>query len=123
MNVKIEILEEALKSSWIKETSNQPEKWTSANPALGQCAVTALIVNDLFGGLIIRGEFANKESHYWNLVDKEVIDLTRDQYQKDELSFEALGVRSREYLLKDKNTKKRYELLKNNLNAIKEATT
>ena len=112
MKEKLDELKEKLSKAWVKETSNSPDKWKKTKPSIGQCAVTSILVNEMFGGLIIRGEFASKETHYWNLLDKEIIDLTRDQFNKEELSFEAIGVRSREYLLKDKNTKKRYELLK-----------
>lgn len=107
----IEQLKTALSKTWNKETSNTPDKWRKNKPSTGQCAITALIVNDYFGGIIIRGEFSNKESHYWNLVGEDVVDLTRDQY-KEEISFETLGKRSRDYILKDKSSKKRYEKLK-----------
>jgi hypothetical protein len=42
-------MQEALLKSW---SINSSSKWTKDNPAKGQCGVTALVVNDLLGGLI-----------------------------------------------------------------------
>jgi hypothetical protein len=42
-------LKNILKKAWSKETSSVPDQWSKFNPALGQCAVTALAVNDYFG--------------------------------------------------------------------------
>ncbi|MEB9972481.1 hypothetical protein P4K82_12925 [Bacillus cereus] len=39
--------------SWSIESSS---KWTLNNPAMGQCGVTALVINDLFGGEILMTE-------------------------------------------------------------------
>ena len=46
---KTKQLYEALIKSWSIETSS---KWTSENPAKGQCGVTALIIQELCGGEI-----------------------------------------------------------------------
>jgi hypothetical protein len=108
MNIKM--LEEKLKLVWSKETSNSPDKWRKKTPSIGQCAVTALIVNDLYGGLILRGQLEG-DSHYWNLINDKIIDFTGDQY-KDPLSFSAIGTRSREYLFENDDLKRRYNLLK-----------
>lgn len=40
-SIKIKQIYEALRKSWSIETSS---KWTSENPAKGQCGVTALIM-------------------------------------------------------------------------------
>lgn len=51
----------------------------------GQCYVTALIVQDFYGGKILRFKTSKmKESHYWNVLpDGTGIDLTSDQYGGD----------------------------------------
>ena len=43
----------ALQKSWSLETSG---KWKADNPACGQCGVTALLVEELFGGEILKTE-------------------------------------------------------------------
>lgn len=111
--MNIETLKEKLSKSWSAETSNNPKTWRRKNPSAGQCAVTAVIVNELFGGVIVRGGLPG-DSHYWNLIENRVVDLTRDQFSENP-SFETIGLRSKDYILKNENTKKRYEMLKRNL--------
>lgn len=54
--------------------------WPDRKPH-GQCAVTALVVQDLLGGEILRAEIEGLGSHYWNLVPwMGEIDLTRAQF-------------------------------------------
>ena len=50
-DVKKKQIYEALIRSWSIETSS---KWTIENPAKGQCGVTALVVQDIYGGEIKR---------------------------------------------------------------------
>jgi hypothetical protein len=76
-------LQAALEHSWNKETCYPPlqEEWTEENSAFGQCAVTALIVQDFFGGDIL---FCDHQNHAWNkLPDGTEIDLTRSQFPSD----------------------------------------
>ena len=40
-----------LRASWSTETGG---KWLSENPARGQCSVTALVVQDVLGGEILK---------------------------------------------------------------------
>src|SRR5262245_27866317 len=50
---------------------------------VGQCAVTALLVQDVLGGEIVRG-LTTCGSHYWNRVPgMGDVDLTREQYGAD----------------------------------------
>ena len=77
----VETLAKILKEAWSRETSCWPEKWTSENPALGQCFVTALIVQDFFGGEIIRAKVPGLGYHYFNrLPNGKEIDLTYSQF-------------------------------------------
>jgi len=48
----------------------------------GQCYVTALLVEVMFGGEIIHGKI-DGESCYWNRVGNSEVDLTSDQYGGD----------------------------------------
>lgn len=79
---KLVKLELALKRSWNKKTCYPfiKKQWTAENPAFGQCAVTALIVQDFFGGEIL---FCKHQNHFWNQMPdnaKTQIDLTRSQF-------------------------------------------
>ena len=78
------------------------------NPAFGQCAVTALIVQDRLGGELMHGA-TKSVSHYWNrLANGFEIDLTSDQFET-EPHFDRVETRSRDYVLSYHETKARYE--------------
>lgn len=100
--------------AWCRETSADPEGWTPENPAWGQCAVTALVVQDELGGTLRRA-VVNGVSHYWNLLpDGRHLDLTLWQFKRP-LTYDpdVFGEeREREYVLSFPDTAKRYELLR-----------
>jgi hypothetical protein len=105
-----------VRAGWCRETSADPTGWTPNNPAWGQCAVTALVVQDLLGGDLLRAR-AGSVSHYWNLLaDGSEVDLTRDQFP---FSTVLLGreVRDRAYVLSFPATVWRYELLRERIQA------
>lgn len=85
------------------------EEWTLENKALGHCAVTALIVNDFLGGKIMRC-MCESGSHYYNLINNKVVDLTSSQFKKIP-DYSEGEERTREYLLSSEDTKNRYLLL------------
>jgi len=117
----IDELEKILKKSWSKETSYFPDGWSETNPVWGQCAVSALIVNNHFGGEIVWAEAVlpdgRKISHYFNLIDGREVDLTRSQFPPETripagVEKKETFTSVRECLLSDGNFKKRYEILK-----------
>ncbi len=69
-----------------KETSLDPDNWTVENPFWGHCAAVAMLVQDIFGGELLRAslegtEFSQMRSHYWNrLPDGTEVDFTRFQF-------------------------------------------
>ena len=65
-----------LRQSWSIETGRH---WRRDNPASGQCGVTALIVNDLFGGSILKTD-VNGAWHFYNLIDGRRVDFTMSQF-------------------------------------------
>jgi hypothetical protein len=113
----IEELTKILEFSWNKNTCSPSMQvcWNESNKAFGQCAVTALIVNDFLGGKIMRC-MCESGSHYYNLINGNIVDLTSSQF--NEIPNYTKGEeRTREYLLSNKDTKKRYRLL---LNKVKD---
>jgi len=107
----VDALRKALERAWRRNTSADPDGWSAANSAWGQCAVTALIVQDFFGGVLIRSVIAGV-SHYWNrLPSGEEADFTRHQFREaPELS--PAEVRDREYVLSFHLTQERYRILR-----------
>ena len=110
--MEIQELKRILESAWSYETCSPLLKsnWTEKNPSLGQCAITSLVVNDFFGGKIMRC-MTSSGSHYYNLIDDKVVDLTVEQFIGEIPKYEEGQERTREYLLGNDDTKKRYEKL------------
>lgn len=72
-----------IERSWCRETAFDPRIWTLANPARGQCAVTAALIHEMAGLPVCRGRAtlpdSRIESFYWNAG----ADLTGRQYPAD----------------------------------------
>ena len=104
-NVKEKVIYEALIKSWSIETSS---KWTSENPAKGQCGVTALVVQEICGGKIKKTK-VGEEWHFYNCIDGQRFDFTDTQFN-GRLNY--LDVKSnREEAFADTN-EKQYSILK-----------
>ena len=54
-------------------------------PEVGKCFVSALVINDYFGGKIIKAKSSSAISHYWNRIDDIDIDLTKGQFPENEI--------------------------------------
>jgi hypothetical protein len=65
-----------LLQSWSGSSSGQ---WLAANPARGQCNVTALLVNEYFGGEILKTPLLEGD-HFYNRIDGKRVDLTKSQF-------------------------------------------
>jgi len=119
-------LEQALLASWDKDTSSDPDNWTKENPAWGQCAVTALIVNDYLSGKLVWANALLPDersiSHYFNNVNGNEIDFTRRQFPKGvvitkgEDKLKGFST-TRDYVLSFEQTRTRYEALKERVKA------
>ena len=53
-------------------------KWNPNNPCIGQSPATALLVQEIFGGEIIRYKW-KKRVHYFNRIDRKNFDLTSQE--------------------------------------------
>jgi hypothetical protein len=90
--VTLEAVESAVRSSWSIETCDPTDvdQWAPQNPSRGQCAVTSLVLHDLFGGDLLEAEVRRPDGsrqgyHYWNRLNGVEIDLTREQFSRDEV--------------------------------------
>ena len=111
--MKLNKLKAALLRAWSADTAKGD--WTPDCPSLNQCAVTALVVQDFYGGQLLRCLTDSGDSHYWNrLPDGRVIDLTEAQFacSHDWPNKNSFVIRAREYVLSFPDTLARYELLK-----------
>lgn len=78
-NLTIDELEKILNKCYCSKTAypDVQKDWSEENKTLGQCAVTALVVQHFFGGDIYKH---NKYSHYFNILNGQIIDLTKSQF-------------------------------------------
>lgn len=110
---------EVLLKAWVRETAyssaqKDPEYNKENDPTYGQCAITATLVYDMFGGTIHKIKVDGGGTHYFNKIDGYYIDLTRDQFDlySIPINYEPNIEISREYCGKNVDTLKRFNLLK-----------
>ncbi|MBI2099105.1 hypothetical protein HYT45_01680 [Candidatus Uhrbacteria bacterium] len=116
--LKLALIKAILARAWSRETSspNLRSLWTPQNPSLGQGAVTALVIHEMFGGYIMRAVVDGFGSHYYNILpDGIVCDLTKGQFPPD-IAVPKGEAMPRERLLfgeraRDARTQERYALL------------
>ena len=101
----------ALAASWTARTASPLVAWTPSNPSSGQCAVSALVLQDYCGGEIRRCVVAGTP-HYFNRIDGQVVDSTAAQFGTVAINYDTATVRSRQRILRHADTRRRYELLK-----------
>lgn len=89
--MELEVVVLALRESWGPDTCSPEDvsDWSTANPARGQCATTAVVLHDYFGGSLVRGEVIVQgervDFHWWNrLPDGKEVDITREQFGSHE---------------------------------------
>ena len=91
---------------------NVSDDCTESNKCFGMSGITALIVQDYFGGKIGKIH-VNGVSHYFNILDNQVVDLTDSQFDS-EINYTDYEIINRDLILTE-NTKQRYERLKKRL--------
>jgi hypothetical protein len=71
-----EIIIELLKQCWSLETSS---RYTPGNPYRGQCGVTSLVIQDYFGGEILKTRIG-EVWHFYNRISGKQYDFTANQF-------------------------------------------
>lgn len=104
-----------LTSAWGKDTCHPAyiNRWTEQNPAAGQCLVTALAVQDEYGGDIYDCK-VGRSRHFYNVINGNTVDLTFNQFPEGSEIKDARK-RDRKQLLANKELRQRYELLKSRM--------
>lgn len=108
-----------LEKCWRKETAYPAcqAQWVPSDPSYGQCAITATLVHDMFGGTIHKIRVDGGGTHYFNKINGQYIDLTREQFDLYDLpvDYEPNQEISREYCGRNKDTLERYRQLQRNI--------
>ena len=108
-----------LEQCWAKETAypSCQKEWVPNDPSYGQCAITATLVYDMFGGTIHKIKVDGGGTHYFNKLNGRYVDLTREQFDLYNIPVNYVPNQeiAREYCGKNKNTLERYKQLQRNI--------
>lgn len=109
-----------LSGLWCSETCapRLRDKWSEDNRTLGQCSITAFLMQDIYGGRVLGIPTANGV-HCFNVVDDCLFDLASEQFGDTVLDYSYASEQSREQHFADADKKARYELLKKLLTETK----
>ncbi len=88
---KIDKIQSILEQCWDLQTCSPIARpsWSEDNKALGQCAVTAILISKILGGQLAKNKAHN---HLWNILpDGSQYDFSRTQFTEDvDLSIDKI---------------------------------
>ena len=104
----------ALWKLWTRETCTPRMRadWNEENRTLGQCAITAFLAQDIFGGRVWGIPLEEGGYHCFNVVDGHVFDLTSEQFGGKKLDYSLRYEQLRHDHFMREEKRKRYEALK-----------
>ncbi len=105
----------ALCHCWSRETCapRLRDQWSEEeNITIGQCSITAFLVQDIFGGEVYGIPMDDGGYHCYNVVDGVIFDLTSEQFKGEkELNYDKKNPQDRYEHFKDYTKFERYLLL------------
>ncbi len=109
----------ALTGVWCLETCSPSLRhmWSPENMTVGQCSITALLAQDIFGGAIYGMDLPGGAVHCYNVAQGRAFDLASEQFGEEaaKLCYEGNRLIDRKDQLSDKGKLERFELLKKRL--------
>ncbi len=99
---------------WCRQTCapRMRDEWTAENMTLGQCSITAFLIQDIFGGEVYGTRLEDGNYHCYNVIDEKTFDLTSEQFGGEVLSYENNPVQQREVHFEKEEKHERYLYLK-----------
>lgn len=85
--------------------------WSKENKTLGQCSITAFLVQDIFGGDVYGIPLKEGGVHCFNNVDGHIFDLASEQFGDVVLDYEHVIKQSRNEHFLDEDKFNRYKYL------------
>jgi hypothetical protein len=106
-----------LKKVWSADTCapRMRADWSPENPTLGQCSITAFLMQDIYGGKVLGVPLGDGNFHCFNAVGDCVFDLTSEQFQGVTLNYADCPEQHRETHFAKEEKRQRYELLRQRL--------
>ena len=108
------VLYDILSEIWCRESCapRMRDDWTKENMTLGQCSITAFLVQDIFGGMVYGIPRSGGHYHCYNVADGCTFDLTSEQFGDEKLIYEGNPEQYREDHFAKEEKYKRYLYLK-----------
>ena len=108
---------DALSHIWCEYTCapRLRNEWSKDNITLGQCSITAFLVQDIFGGRVFGVLRPGGNYHCYNVIDGVTFDLTSEQFGDEKLNYEDNPEQFREVHFAKQEKKERYEYLRDEL--------
>lgn len=112
-----------LSKIWCADTCapRMRDEWSPQNPTLGQCSITAFLMQDIFGGKVYGILRPGGNYHCFNDVGGCVFDLTSEQFGDEILNYDNCPEQFREVHFAKVEKRQRYEYLRERLLEIKSA--
>ena len=106
-----------LSEIWCKQTCapRMRDEWTPENKTLGQCSITAFLIQDIFGGDVYGTALEDGNYHCYNVIDGKTFDLTCEQFGDEKLNYENNPEQSRDEHFAKTEKHERYLYLKQEL--------
>ncbi len=106
-----------LKDAWCVETCapRMRSEWSRENPTLGQCSITAFLLQDIFGGKVCGVPLPDGNFHCFNVVGDCVFDLTSEQFGDVALDYRNRPEQFRDVHFAKDEKYSRYLLLRQRL--------
>ena len=102
---------------WCAETCapRMRADWSETNPTLGQCSITAFLMQDIYGGRVYGVPLGDGNFHCFNDVNGCVFDLTSEQFGLTVLDYSHCPEQLREVHFAKTEKRERYEILRSRL--------
>ena len=106
-----------LSEIWCAETCapRMRPDWSPENRTLGQCSITAFLLQDIYGGKVFGVPLGDGNYHCFNAVDGCVFDLTSEQFGEKTLEYSDCVEQFREDHFAKEEKKQRYQYLREKL--------
>ena len=103
-----------LSQIWSADTcaSRMRQNWSPENKTLGQCSITAFLLQDIYGGEVYGVPLGDGNYHCFNVVGDCVFDLTSEQFGDEKLNYENNPEQFREVHFAKEEKHLRYNYLK-----------
>ena len=106
-----------LSDIWCSETCapRMRDRWSPENKTLGQCSITAFLMQDIYGGSVYGVPLDDGNYHCFNVADGCTFDLTSEQFGSIKLNYGGCPEQLRDTHFAKEEKRQRYELLKERL--------